>query len=91
MDQQMERGVKRSEYLAAAALGLNCLTLAFGAGVYVNTIQVQGRAIEELQAAQKASDKGLNDLRETVIRIDANVSFLADRAREDRDKMERRK
>lgn len=83
--------VKRSEYIATAAFALNVLTLVFGAGVYVNQIAVQGRAIEELKAVRANDRRDFDDLKTIVIRIDANVTTLAERAREDRETMGRGK
>lgn len=83
--------MKRSEYIATAAMALNVLTLAFGAGIYFNQIAVQGKAIEELKAARAGDRRDFDELKTIVIRIDANVETLAERAREDRETMGRRK
>lgn len=85
---ELRPAVTRSEYIAAIALGLNLLTMAFGAGVYVTQIQTQGRAIEELKTARANDRREFDDLKTIVTRIDVNVATLAERAREDRQLME---
>lgn len=70
--------VKRAEWIAIAAFGLNVATLVFGLGVVWADIQDHGRRIEIQEHKTDA-------LVPKVERIDANVTFLAERAREDRE------
>lgn len=77
--------VTRAEWGVVGAIALNIATLAFGGGIYVNTIQQQGRDIDTLKLAVAASSRDYNDLKVSVARIDANVTFLTERAREDRE------
>lgn len=87
---EMPRGVTRSEYIAAAALSLNVVTLAFGAGIYVNTIQQHSRDIAELRKSQAHDQEQFLQISEKLTRIDTNVGHLTDRTREDRTRMEER-
>lgn len=83
----MQRGVTRSEYIAAAALGLNVVTFAFGAGIYVNTIQQHSRDIAELRKGQEHDQQQFLEISEKLTRIDTNVGWMTERAREDRQRM----
>ncbi|MBX9816067.1 MAG: hypothetical protein K2X76_15320 [Sphingomonas sp.] len=87
-ERKMQRGVSRSEYISAAALMLNVLTFAFGAGVYVNTIAQHSRDIQELRAGRDSDQKQLQALGNTLARIETTVNLIAERAREDRAKMD---
>ena len=87
--EQQGSSVARSEIIAAIALGLNVLTMAFGAGVYVNTIQQHSRDIADLKEGQKIAAAAASEFREKLARIDENVKFLRDRASEDRKFMEK--
>lgn len=71
--------VTRAEWIALGAFGLNILTLAFGLGVVWADVQDH----EERLAKQEAK---IDMLVPKVERIDANVAFLAERAREDRER-----
>ena len=72
-----ETGVKRAEWIAIGALALNIATLVFGLGVVWADVQDHERRM----AVQEQKVDGLIP---KVERIDANVTFLAERAREDR-------
>ena len=85
---EMQRGVTRSEYIAAAAFFLNLLTLAFGAGIYVNTIQQHTKDINELRRVQEHDQQQFLAITQTLTRIDTNVAWMTDRAREDRERMD---
>lgn len=78
-----ERSMTRAEWIAAAAFALNVLTLAFGGGVVWRDVQDNTRTNAE-------QERKLDALIPRVERIDTNVEFLAEEARERR-KMERRK
>ena len=69
--------ITRAEVLAIIAVSLNILTLVFGAGVMWGDIQDQERRIV---AVEQSTDQ----LVQKVERIDANVTFLAELAREER-------
>lgn len=69
--------VTRAEWIAAIALVLNVMTIAFVAGQVVQTQQDHARRIEQLEETDR-------QLVPKVERIDANVSFLAEQAREQR-------
>lgn len=69
--------VTRAEWISFGALALNIATLVFGLGVIWADVQDHERRI----VAQEAK---IDALIPKVERIDANVTFLAERAREDR-------
>lgn len=69
--------ITRAEVLAIIAVSLNILTLVFGAGVMWGDIQDQDR---RLGIVEQSTD----NLTQKVERIDANVTFLAELAREER-------
>lgn len=69
--------VTRAEWIAAIALLLNVMTIAFVAGQVMQTQNDQGRRIESLEDTDR-------DLIPRVERIDANVEFLTEMAREQR-------
>jgi hypothetical protein len=71
--------VSRAEWIAVGALALNVGTLVFGLGVVWADVQDHERRIE-------MQERKTDVLVPKVERIDANVSFLAERAREDREK-----
>jgi len=70
--------VKRAEWIAIAAFGLNVATLVFGLGVVWADVQDHERRISQ-------QERKMEELVPKVERIDANVMFLAERAREDRE------
>lgn len=72
-------GAKRAEWIAIGAFALNVATLVFGLGVVWADVQDHERRIVE-------QEQKLDALVPKVERIDANVSFLAERAREDRER-----
>lgn len=71
------QAMTRAEWIAAGAFSLNVLTLAFVAGVLWQTVDDHTRRIE-LQESK------LDVLVPKVERIDANVAFLAEQARDER-------
>ncbi|HQS70903.1 MAG: hypothetical protein B7Y36_08185 [Novosphingobium sp. 28-62-57] len=76
--------VTRAEWISFGALALNVATLIFGLGVIWADVQDHDRRISTQEVK-------LDVLVPKVERIDANVTFLAERAREDREDRERRK
>lgn len=70
-------GITRAEVISVVAVSLNILTLVFGAGVMWADIQDQERRLAAVEASNTS-------LVQRVERIDANVTFLADLAREER-------
>lgn len=76
-------GWTRAEWIAVAALGLNLLTIVFTAGVVWATQEDHERRIVE-------QEKKMDALGPKVERIDANVTFLAELAREERNRKEER-
>ncbi len=76
--------VTRAEWISFGALALNVATLIFGLGVIWADVQDHDRRIS-------VQEVKLDVLVPKVERIDANVEFLAERAREDREDRERRK
>lgn len=83
MKQGRYTSVTRAEFIAAAALALNILTLAFGAGVVWSEVQENTRV-------NTAQERKLDELIPSVARIEENVEFLAE-AERDRRQMERSK
>lgn len=69
--------VTRAEWIAAIALLLNFGTITFVAGQVMQTQSDHNRRIEQVE-------KTTNTLIPRVERIDANVEFLAEQAREER-------
>lgn len=71
--------VTRAEWVSFGALALNIATLIFGLGVVWANVQDHERRIG-------VQEEKVDILVPKVERIDANVSFLAERAREERDR-----
>lgn len=71
--------VTRAEWISFGALALNVATLIFGLGVIWSDVQDHERRLEKQEGK-------LDELIPKVERIDANVSFLAERAREERER-----
>lgn len=69
--------VTRAEWVSFGALALNIATLIFGLGVVWANVQDHERRLE-------MQERKMDLLIPKVERIDANVTFLAERAREDR-------
>lgn len=67
----------RAEWIAAGAILLNLATLIFGGGAFWQTVQDHERRII---SEERKSD----DIIPRLERIDANVSLLAEQAREQR-------
>lgn len=76
--------ITRAEWVSFGALGLNIATLVFGLGVVWADVQDHERRIS-------LQEMKVDALIPKVERIDANVTFLAERAREDREIREGRK
>lgn len=72
----------RADWIATAALVITLAGWAFNVGVVVQTQQDHDRRIADLEATDK-------DLVPRVERIDANVEFLTELAREQRGERER--
>lgn len=83
-EQYVPRGVTRAEWIAVSALALNVLTLAFGAGVIWRDVEDHARRL----LVQEAK---MDNLMPKVERIDANVEFLAQQARDDREEYRSRR
>lgn len=73
--------VTRAEWVSFSALALNVATLIFGLGVVYSDVQNH----EQRLAKQESK---IDTLIPKVERIEANVAFLADRAREDRERQQ---
>ena len=77
-DEEVLQHTTRAEWISFAAMALNIATLVFGLGVVWANVQDHERRLS-------AQEQKIDVLVPKVERIDANVSFLADRAREDRE------
>lgn len=77
-DEEVLQHTTRAEWISFAALFLNIATLVFGLGVVWANVQDHERRLE-------IQESKLDVLVPKVERIDANVTFLAERAREDRE------
>lgn len=75
--QTMGGPVQRAEWIAIGAFLLNVATLVFGLGVMWADIQDHTRRLD-------VQERKVDALVPKVERIDANVQFLAERAKEDR-------
>jgi hypothetical protein len=78
-DEEVLQHMTRAEWVSFAALALNIATLVFGLGVVWANVQDHERRLG-------AQEQKLDVLIPKVERIDANVTFLAERAREDRER-----
>ena len=76
-DQPRKDAMSRAEWIAIAAFGLNVLTLAFFFGAVWRDVQDHGRRLAEVETSN-------SEVVQKVERIDANVTFLAELAREER-------
>ena len=79
---EQEISVKRAEWISIAALFLTMASGVFQLGVVWQAQQDHERRIVQIETDSRA-------LIQKVERIDANVTFLAERAREDRERGER--
>lgn len=77
-----ETSVKRAEWISIAALVLTMASGVFQLGVVWQSQQDHERRIVLIETDNRV-------LIQKVERIDANVAFLADRAREDRERNSR--
>lgn len=75
--EKAETGVKRAEWGVVISLIMSAGTLLFSAGVVYGSVTDQNRRLSVVE--NKLETQTL-----AITRIDANVSFLAERAREDR-------
>jgi basic membrane lipoprotein Med (substrate-binding protein (PBP1-ABC) superfamily) len=82
----MERGLNRAEWLGAAALALSFVQGAYIAGVEVQRLNDHDRRLASVESAQASSAGKIETLLITTSRIDANVSALAEQAKEQRDR-----
>lgn len=78
--------VTRAEWIAAAALVISILQGAYVAGVEVQRLNDHDRRLVNMEEQQDRSDGKIKQLLVTVARIDANVSALTDRTREQHQK-----
>jgi hypothetical protein len=76
-EQPRKDAMSRAEWIAIAAFGLNVLTLAFFFGAVWRDVQDHGRRLAEVETSN-------SEVVQKVERIDANVTFLAELAREER-------
>lgn len=72
-----ETGVKRAEWGVVISLIMSAGTLLFSAGVVYGSVTDQGRRLQTVENKLEMQSMA-------ITRIDANVAFLAERAREDR-------
>lgn len=82
---KMERGLTRAEWIAAASLGLSMLQGTYIAGVEVQRLNDHDRRIISLETGQDQLAAKIEEIRVTSARIDANVTALAEQARERRE------
>lgn len=79
-----EKKGARAEWTAVTAIGLNIITLAVGAGIYINTIAEHGKDIAALQAARAVDHETIVEIRVALGGIHSDVKGLVERAaRED--------
>jgi hypothetical protein len=78
MDNQEKRAVTRSEWIATLAFVLSAAGVVFQVGVVWGTVQNHEQRISR-------QEEKMDIVAVRVERIDANVSFLAEQAREERD------
>jgi hypothetical protein len=71
--------VNRAEWGVVASIAISLLTAAFYVGFVYGAIQEHERRIVGVESK-------VDDIATRLERIDANVSFLAERAREDRER-----
>lgn len=90
-DDNVDVSIKRLDWGIIFSLLLSSASLLFTGGVVYGQVQMQGREIEQLKSARESDRRDFDDLKTIVVRIDANVTSLADRAREDRAFMERKR
>ena len=81
--------VNRAEWGVVVSLCLSAGSVIFSAGVLYQSDQEQGRRITAVEARADVQTNRTDVLTVRIERIDANVQFLADRAREDRERMGR--
>lgn len=69
--------MKRAEWGVVISLIMSAGTLLFSAGVVYGSVTDQGRRLQTVENKLEMQSMA-------ITRIDANVAFLAERAREDR-------
>ena len=71
--------LKRAEWIAVAALGLNILAIVFGGGAVWQTGQDNTRRIVSLEGWQEITDNKSLQILIRLERIDANTTALKER------------
>ncbi|WP_428331975.1 hypothetical protein [Novosphingobium sp.] len=79
-----EDRLNRAEWISAASFGLSVLLLAYVAGVDVQRLNDQDRRLSALESSETMSASKIESLLVTTMRIDTNVTALAEREREHR-------
>lgn len=78
-----DSSLKRAEWGVVLALAVSALNLAYTAGTLTSQVQDNARRLTTLEGT-------MGDVVKKIERIDTNVAYLAERAREDRQRMEKR-
>ena len=78
--------VNRAEWGVVVSLCLSAGSVIFSAGILYQSDQEQGRRITAVEARADVQTNRTDVLTVRIERIDANVQYLADRAREDRER-----
>jgi hypothetical protein len=82
----MERGVTRAEWFAGAAFLISAASIIYSAGLQTQRINDHDRRLTAVEASQSTAAGKIETLLVTTSRIDANVSALADQAKEQRER-----
>lgn len=80
----MERRVTRADWFAGSALLIASAGIIYSAGLQSQRLDDHDRRLTTIEAAQASNASKVEQLLITTARIDANVSALADRAKDDR-------
>lgn len=83
-DRNTDRKITRAEWISAGSLVIAVLNGAYLAGVEVQRLNDHDRRIAGVERAQEQTDGRIEAIGLKVERIDANTKFLADLAREQR-------
>lgn len=78
--------VNRAEWGVVVSLCLSAGSVIFSAGILYQSQQDQGRRIALMEQRADTQATRTDTLTIRIERIDANVQYLADRAREDRER-----
>ena len=78
------RPVTRAEWIAIGSMAISLATMVFGGGALWSNVQEHERRIDNLEASRMVLISRIETINAKVERIDANVEFLADLAREER-------